>query len=217
MPKGTPLRSWLRRKPAPAKVRVRLEEGEERDIAIPGDSRNRWQTVETMVLNSGAVVVECLDAKGALMRSQRIEDTEEVRGDSERDALRKELESNARSRDDAVEKTQKGMAIILDRYADRLNEAFDRGAEAAGQGQDKLVGLVDTLTQHLTLAIANLHTVAANFASAVQAQGGNHEEQPQSQAMLAQLLGVVAAKAMVPAPAPVAASQTNNKGGKPHA
>ena len=213
MPRGTPLRTWLRRKPTPHRIRIRLAEGDERYIDIPGDNRNRWQTVETCVLNSGAEVVECLDEIGALLRSQQLEDTEEVKGEGERDHLRDELSKEVQGREAHIAKVQREQALMLDRYGDRLNEAFDRGAAAASVSQENLVNMVESLMQHWTMAITNLHNVSINLANALQGQ-----ESPDAGSMtpqlLAQVIGMAAAKAMGPA-SPSSPPNGAEKGKKP--
>lgn len=196
MSASTALRTWLRRNPKPARIRVRMEDGEERYIELPAGQRHRWQTVETSVLTSGAEVVECLDAKGVIIRAQKIEDTEEVRGDHERDRLREDLTKETRSREEVVARERRELGIVLDRYGDRLNEAFQRGAEAAGVSQENLVNLVEALTAHLSMAITNLHNVSVNLANIVQSQAGDGEGNATNNELLGKVLGLVAAKAM---------------------
>ena len=203
MPHGTPLRSWLRRKPTPARIRLRLEDGEERYVDIPGSTRNRWQTVETACLMSGAEVVECLDAKGGILRAMPIEDTEEVKGDHERDRLASELERSEKGKANALATDRREQALMLDRYGARLNEAFEHGAAAANTGQENLVSLVETLTSHLSMAITNLHAVSVNFANSIQQQATGEEGGTDNTAMLAKVLGLAAMRAMGPGAATV--------------
>lgn len=55
------LRRWR-----PAKVRVTVE-GEQRDVAVPGSKRHRWETVARLVMSLDWTRVELLDPKGALL------------------------------------------------------------------------------------------------------------------------------------------------------
>jgi len=108
---------------------------------------------------------------------------------------------------------QREQALMLDRYGDRLNEAFDRGAAAASVSQENLVNMVESLMQHWTMAITNLHNVSINLANALQGQ-----ESPDAGSMtpqlLAQVIGMAAAKAMGPA-SPSSPPNGAEKGKKP--
>jgi len=185
------LRAWLRRQPQPFSLRIRTEDGEERSIKL-GDGRDKWKVAEQTIATSRAVAVEALDAEGKLLRGEQ---------------LREEPAAGADDGSDYDEKraarAMQAQAAMLDRYGARLNEAFERGAAAANTGQENLVGLVEVLTTHLTMAITNLHNVSVNLGNIVsRGIGGGAEESQHDQngQMLTQLLGQVALRAMTPAP-----------------
>lgn len=180
------LRAWLRRQPQPFSLRIRTEDGEERSIKL-GDGRDKWKVAEQASATSRAVSVEAVSADGTILRGEQ---------------LREETAAGADEGGDYDEKraarTMMAQASMLDRYGDRLNQAFDRGAAAANTGQENLVGLVEVLTTHLTMAITNLHNVSVNLANIV-ARGGGAEDpsqHDQNGAMLQGLLGQMAMRAM---------------------
>jgi hypothetical protein len=181
-------------------ARILLRTGElERFIEIPGDAKNRWKTVEECVVNSGAEVVECLDEKGSLLRSHKLDESEQ--GGDDRDVLREEMNAAAKEKDGHIARIQHEQALMLDRYGDRLNEAFDRGAAAASVSQENLVNMVESLMAHWTMAITNLHNVSINLANALQGQETT-EAGSMTPQLLAQVIGMAAAKAMGPATPP---------------
>ncbi len=186
---GSPLRSWLRKVPRPTKVRVHTEDGEERIIELPADTRQRWKIVEESVLASRAASVECLDDKGAVLRAQRLE-VDEADG-SPVDAYEKQRKADDR-RDSRV---RAEMAQFADAFGTQLNRAFDRGAAAANTGQENLVGLVEVLTQHLSLAITNLHNVSVNLANMVSESAGEGDGDSNGK-LLAQVVGAAAMRAV---------------------
>lgn len=198
----TSLRLWLRRRPAPVRVRIRMPDGEERFVDMPKARRGRWQTIETAILTSGAEVVECLDGKGAIQRAMRIEEVEEQ--ESRTSELQNELTRERRSRDATISAERRELALFAREYGQQLNEAFDRGRDAASASSDSLTHLVETLTQHLSMAIVNLHNVSVNLANIVQSQAQPDGEGGESGStkMLQQVLQLAAMKAMSPAEAP---------------
>lgn len=186
---GSPLRSWLRKTPRPSRVRVHTEDGEERIIELPADTRQRWKIVEESVLASRAASVECLDDKGAVLRAQRIEldDT----GDAVPD-----YDKQRKSDERMQSKTRSEMAHFADAFGSQLNRAFDRGAAAANTGQENLVALVEVLTQHLSLAITNLHNVSVNLANMVAEAAGDGEGGNPNGKLLEQVIGAAAVRAV---------------------
>jgi hypothetical protein len=161
------LRAWLRRAPEPSKVKVRLEDGEERDITIPADIRNRWKTVETTVLASNAVAVSLFDKKGALLRAQPL-DTE-----SEEDEEASTPEGKAHA---AQSRNMKEWTGMLQAVMHEQNVSFEKGVAAAAQSQDSLVELVDGLGNHLATAFTSLHNIVASMAQ-MQQIGAEREAQ----------------------------------------
>jgi uncharacterized phage infection (PIP) family protein YhgE len=193
------LRSWLRRKPQPARVRIRTADGEERYIQLSDDARNRWRSAEEAILAGGATVVELLDGEGHILRAQQLVDDDEQLIDGGGGDV-------AASR--AVARDRRELADVLRAYGEALNTSFQRGAQAANTGQEHLVALVEVLTQHLATAIGNLHTVSANLASLLQQ---DRDEVPAKDRLLESVLGLAAAaKAGLPAAAP----DNHNGGGK---
>jgi hypothetical protein len=185
MLKGS-LRSWLRRQPQPAEVRIELEDGEERTIKLSADLRNRWKGAESAILNSHAVSVHCVDSDGAIIRSESLREDDE-QGESVDAAERRQERKQAMS--------LQAVSGMLDRYGDRMNEAFERGAQAANVSQENLVQIVSVLTQHLGIAIANLHTVSMQFANHLQENSGE-EKGSRSEELLGEVLGAAARRAM---------------------
>lgn len=198
---GSPLRSWLRKTPRPTRVRVHTEDGEERIIELPSDTRQRWKIVEESVLASRASSVECLDEKGAVLRAQRIEQDDDG---SPADAYDKQRKADERS----ASRVRAEMAQFAEAYGKQLNCAFDRGASAANTGQENLVGLVEVLTTHLSLAITNLHNVSVNLANMV-TEGAGDDGNPNSK-LLEQVVGAAAMRAV----GAVGAEHPNGKGKK---
>jgi len=151
--KKTSLRAWLRRSPEPAKVVVRLEDGEERQIAIPVDIRNRWKTVESAVLASGGVAVSLFDKKGVMLRAQDLEDDED-----EGEGAAEEQQSKAQS------KMMREWTTMLQVAMHEQNTSFDKGVKAAAQSQESLVELVTNMSNHLTVTFTSLHNVVSSMA-----------------------------------------------------
>jgi hypothetical protein len=200
---GSPLRSWLRKSPRPSRVRVHTADGEERIIELPADTRSRWKIVEESVIACGAERVECLDEKGAVIRAQRLELDDDT--GSPADTYEKQRKSDERM----MSRTRLEMAQFAEAYGTQLNRAFDRGAAAANTGQENLVGLVEVLTTHLSLAITNLHNVSVNLANMV-TEGGEGEGADTNSKLLAQVVGAAAMRAVGGA----GAEHPNGKGKK---
>lgn len=182
------LRAWLRRNPQPRKLRLTVDDDEK--IVDLGKGRRKWAEVEQTVVNARASLVECLDEELSVIRSYRLEDNEP--------------ESAENPQDKAVKAHNSNMAAMFDAYGKRLVDAFGAGAAAASSQQDHLVGLVENLTGHLTVAITNLHAISTNYANLVQSQArdGDGEEKPQSEAMIGLLTAMIGGKGLAPAPPP---------------
>lgn len=179
------LRSWLRRSPQPARLRVRVDD-EERFINLTADSRNRWKAAEEAVLAMRANVVECIDGDGNVLRAQTL-----VNDDDEPSS---ELgEYDRKHEEKLIAKDRREMGAILLYFGDQINKAHERGAAAASASSEALTTLVGELTNHLTIAITNLHNVSVNLAQVVQQQqqepAGSGNDQ-----LLAQVLGLAAGK-----------------------
>lgn len=202
------LRAWLRREPVPHAVKVRLEDGEEKEIHIPGDIRNRWKTVEASVLAANAVAVQLYDKKGTVLRAQELEHVSE-----DDDEGTPEQKSQSRN--------LKEWTGMLQAVMSEQNTSFSKGVEAASQSQDSLVELVDSLASHFATALTNIHNIVANMAviqqqhaeqvsklqlqlAAALSEGG---EQPNSgvDGMIGRLVASTLAGSMSPATSPAAA------------
>jgi hypothetical protein len=171
------VRAFIGRAPRPKRVRYRMPDGEERILEVRKGGKRLWDEMVSTIKTSGAVTLECLSEDGTLIRGKSLdeEDSEsfEAAGDATKD----------------LSKAMREQAAMLDAYGRRMNEAFQRGAEAASSSQDKLVELVQVLTQHLTIAITNLHNISTNYAQ-VLAQASEGGEQGQGTQAL---MGLVAA------------------------
>lgn len=168
------LRAWLRRAPKPRKLRL-LVNGEERIVDLAGQ-RQKWAEVEQTVRTAGASAVECLDEAGATLRGMKLTD-DDGDADSDEDA-RDKFEVKMLTRDHAA------LAMVLDRYGDRIARAYDAGARASAISQENLVAIVETLTAHLSLAITNLHNISTSYANVVAASGGEGGDKNEGMMML---------------------------------
>lgn len=188
---GFDLRSWLRKAPKPARLRLHTADGEERFVEL-GDKRFKWIAVEETVRTAGAAKIEALDKDGSILRATRLSE-EETDAEDDHDARGKYDER-------LLAKDRLAMAAMLDRYGARMSEAFAQGAKAASASQDKLVNLVEVLTEHLTLAITNLHNVSVNLANVVQAAAEGEGNSDKNGALLTGLLSRVLTQGAIPPP-----------------
>jgi|HubBroStandDraft_2_1064218.scaffolds.fasta_scaffold00423_12 hypothetical protein len=152
--KAKSLRPWLRREPAPDKVVVRLEDGEERKIAIPADIRNRWKTVEASIWASGCVAVTLFDKKGEVLRAQDLEQPDD---DEEDDSPEAKVAT-------AQAKNLKEWTTMLQAVMHEQNVSFEKGVHAASQSQDSLVELVGQISAQLSNTFVSLHNVVGTMA-----------------------------------------------------
>ncbi len=181
---GSSLRTWLRKAPKPARIRVRTVDGEERLVELSADLRGRWKGAEEAVLAMSAVSVECLDEKGATLRAMRLEPD----GDPDEASPATSTEKAVAL---AVGKERREMAGILDAYGKQLVAAFHAGAAAANVGQDHLTQLVGDLTGNLTSAITNVHNMAVNLANVLteHADGSDDKQSMNANVLMALLAG----------------------------
>jgi hypothetical protein len=193
----TTLRGWLRKTPQPARLRITTDDGEKRDVELAEDLRGRWKSAEDTIIAAGAVAVEALDASGRILRAQQL--VQESDGDG--GPLDPE-EREERYASKLVARERRELAGVLESQGRAIVKAYEAGADAAGQSQEKLVQLVEVLTVHLANAISNLHRISVQFAEAVQG------EEPKSNAtddLLKTVVGAAVTKAMTgggPAAAP---------------
>src|SRR5271156_1597459 len=193
------LRSWLRRAPKPKKLRIKTGDGEERVIEL-GKGRYLWNEVENTVRTAEALSVECLAEDGTILRATRLADADD-----------EDAAEPASREDKTLGKAIRDQAAMLDRYGARLNESFAMGAKAASQSSDKLVELVEVLTNHLAIAITNVNNLSVNLSNALQATGSSPEgEESQSTKMLQGVMAMITASAGA-RPAP----ESNGKPKKP--
>lgn len=201
---ATSLRAWLRRAPQPHSVRYTTEDGEERSLKLSESARNRWKDAADALDSLRAVRVECIAADGQVLRVQDLqpEGTEDA-GPADTDEKQRR----------AVAREHAAMATILDRYADRLNEAFERGAESANMGQANLLDVVQLMTAQWSATMTSLHNVSMNLANAIlKAGGGESVESDPNGAALQQMVGMAVAKMMGGGESP-RQQQTNGKKG----
>jgi hypothetical protein len=182
------LRSWISKAPRPERLRVRLEGGEERFIEFGDQSRNRWATAEKSVLAMGAESVEALDKKDTILRARKLTPDAE---DEDLDEDEKEDRRRAR----AMSRERGEVSSLLREVLAEQKASFEAGAEAANTGQEHLVQLVDTLSQHLMHAITNLHNVSVNLSNMLQQQQADTGA-PDNGALLEKVMGLAAARAM---------------------
>lgn len=199
------LRAWLRRQPQPFSLRIRTEDGDERTIKL-GDGRDKWKVAEQSIATSRAVSVEAVSADGTILRGEQ---------------LREEPTAGADDGGDYDEKraarVMQAQAQMLDRYGDRLVQAFKEGAAASNAGHENLVDLVGMLTTHLTMAITNVHNMSVNLSNLVARAGGgggDESQHDQNGQLLTQLLGQVAMRAMTPGGKPDESKPASNGGKK---
>jgi hypothetical protein len=197
------LRSWLKKQPQPHSVRVRTEDDEVKAVKLSEDTRSRWKNaVETIEAMKG-VSVECVASDGTILRAMNL------RQDEDGDAITEAQDEASK----ASAKNFRELGGIIDRVGAHMNDAYQRGADAANMGQENLIELVNLLTQQHAMAITNLHNVSVNLANLlIKMGGGEAESQDPNGAMVAQLVGAAAARMMGAAgggPAP-----SNGKPGK---
>ena len=190
--------------PQPARLRVRLEGGEERFIEFGDQSRNRWATAEKSVLACGAESVEALDKKDVILRARKLTpetDDEDLDDDEKEDRRRARAASRERGE----------VSALLREVLAEQKASFVAGADAANTGQEHLVALVDTLSQHLMHAITNLHNVSVNLANMIQAQQDPNAPPSDNNALLEKVMGLAAARAMSSVGSPPAAPPNGGK------
>lgn len=204
------LRSWLRKAPQPTSLRIVDVDGNVRDIMVtPG--RNCWKNAEQAILGARAVNVEALDPTMKIIRSQAVEyeDDPDDPSPASPDAYATKEQAAI---DKALAKDRREMAGIIDRYGDRLCEAFTAGAAASNNSHETLVGLVETLTMNLSAAITNVHNISAAYARLLQ-DGGKEEKDPNDDA-LAAVIGGALERFAGGGSKPPSSSTTNGANGK---
>lgn len=154
------LRRWLGQKPVPAKLRLHKENGETQVMPVGTSTRGKrhWQKLEETLEAIGPVKIEALTETDELLRAIDIEPDEDGDGG----------EAKARYEDRLLTKDRREQAAMLDAYGKRLADAFDAGSRAASVSQDHLVGLVETLTENLSVAIVNVHNLSVNVSNIMQ-------------------------------------------------
>jgi hypothetical protein len=183
------LRSWLRRNPQPAEIRVINEDDEEKVIKLSSDARNRWKGAEEAIYSARARSVQCLDADGAILRAMPITTDAEGNEVDDSEVLAKRYEKELKGE-------RRELGLVLDRYGDRLNEAFERGAAAANVSQDNLVQLVQILTQNLSMAITNIHNLSLQYGQLLQQNDGDGGSSSRNDELIRTVLGGAVQRAM---------------------
>lgn len=190
----TSLRVWLRKEPQPKRIRVRTVDDQERMVDLDPDVRRRWKIAEEAIRALRGVAVECLDREDNILRAQDLtppdDDTGVSTGEGASEILAEKLNMTKLSNE------RKEFALAIDRYGAWAIAAYNAGAAAASEQQDKLVGLVEILTNSLNTSIVNLHAVSGELArERAEAEGG--EEEPSKHGVNGQqLMALVAAGLM---------------------
>jgi len=194
------LRGWLTRGQRPLKLRLKMADGDERIVELrKGAKRLPWEEILSTIASSGAVSIEKLGVNDAILAGRALDDDDEEDFD-----VGKEDKTT-------LGKAIRDQAAMLDRYGARLNESFAMGAKAASASSDKLVELVEVLTNHLAIAITNVNNLSVNLSNALQATGsGPDGEESQSTKMLQGVMAMITASAGA-RPAP----ESNGKPKKP--
>jgi len=194
------LRGWLTRGQRPLKLRLKMADGDERIVELrKGAKRLPWEEILSTIASSGAVSIEKLGVNDSILAGRALDDDDEEDFD-----VGKEDKTT-------LGKAIRDQAAMLDRYGARLNESFAMGAKAASASSDKLVELVEVLTNHLAIAITNVNNLSVNLSNALQATGGGPDgEESQSTKMLQGVMAMITASAGA-RPAP----ESNGKPKKP--
>lgn len=182
----TNLKAWLRRQPQPASIRYTTPDDEERMLELSANARNRWSDAQEALESAGAVRIEALDKEGKVLRITKRDDEDggELTDSTERDSK-------------AKAKEMASLALVLDAQGRRINEAHEKGAEAASRGQDNLVQVVNILTAQWSATMNALQSASMNIAKLARQAGGAEVEDGEDDAMgqqLQQLLGLAAMK-----------------------
>ena len=194
------LRGWLTRGQRPLKLRLKMADGDERIVELrKGAKRLPWEEILSTIASSGAVSIEKLGVNDSILAGRALDEDDEEDFD-----VGKEDKTT-------LGKAIRDQAAMLDRYGARLNESFAMGAKAASASSDKLVELVEVLTNHLAIAITNVNNLSVNLSNALQATGsGPDGEESQSTKMLQGVMAMITASAGA-RPAP----ESNGKPKKP--
>jgi hypothetical protein len=190
MHKAANIKSWLRRSPQPASIRI-VSGGESRQIAIPHADPRKWAIVEETINAADPEVVEALDAGGAIIRGlerKPAEDDEDETG---------ETASEAKA-DLAIARRAVAKASMLDKYGQRLNEAYEKGAHAGAQGSEQVVTLCSMLMQHFSNLMTSFHETNLKVAELVQelAETKGEKESSPAEQLIGQIGAAVAMKGL---------------------
>lgn len=155
------LRSWLRRKPEPVRVKA-----DDIVIAVP-DSPRKWSELEETILAKGASRVECYDATGTLLRAMSLDEgTDEP------------AKANAASPEETMlvrfaELLTQASDASAARHADAFTHAFNTMATITKTISDRLY-VMEKNWQAAMIATAQAQAqVVAAQAEAEAAQTGN--------------------------------------------
>jgi hypothetical protein len=204
---------WLKQRPQPSKVLVHFSLGKPPEELKPLHRGNRWNGVAGRIaaaVAAGTVDhLDALDANGGLIRScdaegDAIEEGEEDETGGEDDSTGGPFLKHMKAWDRRMAERAYAEAAVLDRHGNYMMHAFREGVAASSSQQEHLVGLVETLTAHLSSTITSLHTVSVNFANTMASltrQGDDEGAQAsQNSEMLSRVLGEAAARMMTGGP-----------------
>lgn len=173
------LRSWLRRAPVPARVRVLTSDGDIKAYVMPEDGGRRFKAAEEALLSLDPVKLEALDGKDNILRVTDWGDGSKRAVDDEGEELSLE---DMTSHD-------KRVVLISRLLLEASNGAADRHERAYAQGFEKICWLVDVVSQRLQGVEAMLMKLMAREYK--RAQEGGEDGDSATQAVTSLLAQVV--------------------------
>ena len=189
---------WMARNPQPVRVKCIREDSEPVVIEIVGTSRGRWREVEESVLAERPERVQALDKEDRVLRSYIIP-ADAV----EKAAFEKGASTSAQD--------YRGQAAVIRAIAETHNEAFERGATAASQSSDALIGLVETLVVNLNASIVNNHNMAVALGNVLTGKDVDEGAQSQSGQAMERLIMAIASRSLAGPAAPATPTNGSKK------
>ena len=175
--------AWLRTMdPTPKRLRLRTADDETKTLEV-SSSKRRWAMAEQAIRATRAVLVEALDEDDNIIDA-RTEGESAPAGAATVDLEKLDMQR--------VSAERRELAQALDAMGERAIEAYNAGARAASEQQDKLVKVIDVMLGHLTTAITNINTIAVGIAEARE-EAAQPEEPDKHGVNGQQLMGLLAA------------------------
>jgi hypothetical protein len=169
------LETWLKRRPRPAHLRCKLDNGETRDVEL-GSVRS-WSKVAETVLTLETVVLEALGPDKTLLRATRLDDDDEHDDDEHDDSDAPGAPpppprgARASSYDPETERFRIYAAGISDAYKHSTNVAFGKYSDivdsitARYDSQEKTLGHLNSMLNELAEQLAEANAVIAELQS----------------------------------------------------